>query len=212
MSAPRPRDYRGEVSRETANQDASRKWIRSRIDTIHQRVTAHDVLRRFGVPLRYGDGQEEQFSCPFHGQDSKPSARVYPESTRGPSHAWCFVCQERWDVLGLWKKFTGFEGKFTRLLGDIERSYGIIPPDSPPMEEETDDELASLMELFNICERNLKAYRRAFDMRSFLTLGAILDRLSTQIEDRRIPVEKARGILAQVSDKIVQKARACPGV
>ncbi len=207
------RDYQKEAEREIQGQESARRWVKARIEVIHERVTAHDVLRRFGVNLRYGEDHEEQFSCPFHGQDNKPSARVYPASVRGPSHAWCFVCQERWDVLGLWKKFTNFEGRFTRLLSDIEREYGIIPPDSPPIDDGDDgqdEELLEVLRLFDICERRLKGAKRAFDMRGFLVISSILDRLYYQLESGGTPYEQLKAVLGKVLDKIGEKVRACP--
>ena len=38
---------------------------------------------------------EQQISCPFHGSDSKPSARFYPES----NSMYCFTCKKSWDVV-----------------------------------------------------------------------------------------------------------------
>ncbi len=177
-----------------ADQEAVFRWMRARIETIHRTVTAHDVLRRNGVILRYTD-REEQFSCPFHGRDTKPSARVYADSARGPSHAWCFVCQERWDCIGLWKKFEGFEGPFGRLLRDIERSHGIVPAEGPPPEEaeaEDDLALAELVKLSGICERRLRGARPLFDMKGYLVLGTVLDRLMTRVEERKTTPEKAK--------------------
>jgi hypothetical protein len=38
---------------------------------------------------------EQQISCPFHGPDSKPSARYYPDS----NSMYCFTCKESWDTV-----------------------------------------------------------------------------------------------------------------
>lgn len=209
-----PRNYRQEAEREVRSTDGSKRWVKARIEAIHERVTAHDVLRRHGVPLKYGDDHEEQFSCPFHGTDTKPSARVYPSSLRGPSHAWCFVCQERWDVMALWKKFNGFEGRFTLLLARIEQEYGITPPEAPPTDdyEDTDDpEVAELISLFEICERRLKLAKPAFEMQGFLTVGSVLDRLYDSVENHGITFTQAKEQLQKVLDKIGEKVRSCPG-
>jgi len=192
-----------------ADQEAVRRWMQARIETIHRTVTAQDVLRRNGVQLRYMD-REEQFSCPFHGRDTKPSARVYPDSARSPSHAWCFVCQERWDCITLWKKFEGFEGPFGRLLREIERAYGITPPEGPPPEEAEEEETLALAEIANlcsICERRLRASKSLFDMKGYLALGTILDRLYARLEGRQITPDKAKETIRLVLDKIGQRER-----
>ena len=38
---------------------------------------------------------ETQFKCPFHGNDNKPSARLY----RKTQTCWCWVCQKKWDLI-----------------------------------------------------------------------------------------------------------------
>jgi hypothetical protein len=56
---------------------------RERADRINQHVDIIKVLYDYGYRIHMGDGgQEQQFSCDLHGdgRDSKPSARVYPES------------------------------------------------------------------------------------------------------------------------------------
>lgn len=205
------RDFNKEARREHDNRDASHRWIQARIEVIRQRVTAQEVLRRNGIKIRGTGDREEQFSCPFHGRDRKPSARVYPETVRGPSHVWCFVCQERWDVIGLWKKFGSSDAKFTQTLGEIERAFGIIPPERPPVEyddEEVDPELVEVDLLFDVCEKRLKDGRDAFDMKGFLVLSTILDRLYYQVEEGIIKPKKAIEVLKTVLDKIGERVRA----
>jgi hypothetical protein len=205
------RDYMGEAAAELAENDSAKRWVQARVEEIHRTVTTYDVLKRFGVSLRYGDGRREQFPCPFHGSDNKPSARVYPTSERVPSHAWCFVCQERWDVITLWKKFTNFEGRFSRLLAEIEKTYGIKVPEAPPAAKDLSDTAKrELDELFEICERRMRASKRAFTRKGFLTVGSILDRLYSQVEAQQVPIPKAREVISKVLAKIGEKVRECP--
>ena len=204
------KDYRKEAQNEDANRGAIRAWIASRIEQIHAHVTAHDVLRRNGVELKQGGSdREEQFSCPFHGKDTKPSGRVYPSSARGPSHVWCFVCQERWDAITLWKKFSGFEGKFTALLGCIERDFGLPTPEAPPegIEEPEDDEARELEDLFGVCERRLRTSKAAFNMRGFLKVGSVLDKLYAGVENGSVGSVAAKAALQKVLGKITEKAK-----
>ncbi len=126
------RDFSKEAKQDALTQRFRKAWIAQRVEAIKEHVSAHDVLRRGGVNLGKGDNEEEQFSCPFHGQDRRPSARVYPADANNPSHAWCFVCQERWDAITLWRKFNGGEDRhFTQILSEIERAYGLETPELP---------------------------------------------------------------------------------
>jgi hypothetical protein len=207
------RDFTKEARQEHNNRDASHRWIQARIEVIRKGVTAQDILRRNGIKLRGNGDREEQFACPFHGRDNKPSARVYPETVRGPSHVWCFVCQERWDVISLWKKFGSSDAKFTQTLGEIERAFGILPPERPPADtgeigDEEDPVLLEVDMLFHVCESRLKDGRNSFDMKSYLTLGMILDRLYFQVEEGIVKPPKAIEILKTVLNKIGEKVRA----
>ncbi len=206
------RDFGREARDQVERQEASRLWVRARTDAVLKFVTAHDVLRRNGIKLKQsGADREEQFSCPFHGRDNTPSARVYPETVRGPSHVWCFVCHTRWDVIGLWKKFSGADPKFTRVLAEIERAFGIIPPEAPPIDYDVgeDPEIAEIILLFDVCERRLLSAKRAFDMKAYLTIGSVLDRLRNQFEEQTATYNTLKDTLQKVLDKIGEKERSC---
>jgi len=207
-------DALDQVLRGNEQQDRWRAWIAERVATIRQSITAHDVLARNGIRLKYG-GREEQISCPFHGRDTKPSARVYEASARSPSHVWCFVCQEHWDVISLWKKFDGRDDlKFAAVLRDIEAAYNIVPPPMPDgasdRELEPDPLTVEVTQMYDACEHRLKNSKRYFEMRDFLKLGIVLDRLTLQLNERRVSNEKAKEVLRQVLDKIGERVRACP--
>jgi len=193
--------------------DVWRQWITERVENIHRMVTAHDVLIRHGVRLKYG-GREEQISCPFHGIDTKPSARVYEASARSPSHVWCFVCQKSWDVIGLWKKFDGRDDvKFSEVLRDIESAYNLIPPPmpkGPSAEYEPEDEPTDIYADLEVCENRLRDAKKKFEMVPFLKLGVILDRLSVQLERKQVDRDTAKRVIQQVLDKIGERNRACP--
>jgi hypothetical protein len=212
------RDFEAEARREVGQNDAAKQWMKDRVETLHSRVTAYDVLSRFNVSLKYGGQREEQISCPFHGKDNKPSARFYPETVKGPSGVWCFVCQQRWDCIKLWQKFSAHEGRFGSLLRDIELSFGITPPEAPSVvrEKPVDEEAEEILRMFAAAERRLlsavPAFKALGDMRGFLAIGSVIDQLRFQMERRSIQKAKARDILRKVLDKIGEKERSCPGV
>jgi hypothetical protein len=208
------RDFRQEAEGELLRASSVRDWIRMRIWNIHSRVTAHDVLRRFGVELRHqGSDHEEQFKCPFHGRDNKPSARVYPGRDGKPSGAWCFVCQEPWDAISLWRKWTDETRHFTQVLAEIEREYGIPVPEAPRGPVDVPDDAGmpeDLQRLLDACEARLRAEKDAFDPRAHLTLGVLLDRVHWQIRMHRLTHKEARIRLRAILDKIGEKIR-CQG-
>jgi hypothetical protein len=215
-------DSQQETERKSLNEQLWKQWIQGRVAAIHQRVSAYEVLVRHGVKLRTGGDREEQFSCPFHGQDRKPSARVYPAGARSPSHAWCFVCQERWDSIAIWSKFNGGEDKpFSRVLMEMEQVYGLETP-KPPKDltfanPEANKDLDDFDALYDACQNRLKydgpayrAYKAIDDMNGFLVGGSVLDKVKSQVDDCKLSPASAMKILRQLLDRIGEKTRACP--
>ena len=200
----------------TQTNPARAEWFRQRIENIHSKISAFDVLRSNGVVLQLGsDDRPEQFPCPFHGVDRNPSARVYPADARSNSHAWCFVCQERWDAISLWQKFNGTE-KFGAAVSQMERAYGLETPAEPeggdveyggPQEPEP---LAEFDALYDVCERRLWDAKPAFDMMGYLRLGSVLDRLRSRVDAKAVSSAEGLKVLQRVLDKVGEKARSCP--
>jgi len=73
---------------------------------------------------------EEQFSCFFHGQDNKKSARYYKDTDT----AYCWVCKERWDCISYICKRDGFS--FSGALQWLLKTYSIRIDDLPEATEE----------------------------------------------------------------------------
>jgi hypothetical protein len=198
------------VFEEDGRQQAIRDWMKARIANINKNVTAADVLSRNGVSLHKNGGQEEQISCPFHGTDTHPSARYFPEANESPSHVWCFACHKRWDAIGLWKQFNG-EEKFSELLFHIERAFGLKAPEfhaAPDLEDEYDPVREEVEKLFDACENRLRQYRKSFDMVAHLKIGSLLDQLRFNLEQGALPPLEAQKRLTQILAKIGQIVRA----
>lgn len=198
------------------HEEQGRDWIRARIQQIHGSITVFDVLRFNGVDLKSsGSNREEQISCPFHGVDGDPSARVYPASASGPSGVWCFVCNEQWDCIGLWKKFRGSgDQKFSSVLFEIEKAFGLQIPEGPAAnafrERAPDKELEEVREMLELCEKRLRVSKPSFTMESYLRLGQALDRVTHQVSKKLIKSEQAKIVLRKILDKIGEKVRECP--
>jgi hypothetical protein len=207
--------YFDDAQREHDQESIFRRWIQVRIETLHQRVNAADVLSRYGVKLRYDGSRSEQMMCPFHGNTNTPAARYHPADNKSHDHVWCFVCNKNWDAIELYREFEnlGTEAKFSAVLRGLERAYGITPPETPPVvaDEPDDHEQAEIEGLLDTCDFRLKKGRNAFDMRGYLTLGSIIDRLRWQFDNGKTLVPSARLTIEKVLAKIGEKVRACPG-
>lgn len=197
--------------------EAQKEWYRQRIAAIHTRVTAFDVLRQHGVRLsQAGEEREEQISCPFHGEDKKPSARIYPERENNPSHVWCFVCQESgWDAIGLWRKYNNLT--FGQALARLERAYGLATPEAPQGGWESpkaETEREHFQRVYLACEARLlsckPAFRKLGDMRGYLNVGSILDRTKYRVDNEVWNPAYGTRILQALLERIHTKAAACP--
>jgi len=192
------------------NSAVLKAWYRKRRRAIIEHVSAYQVLRRFGVTLRQSsDNATEQISCPFHGEDRKPSARVYPDEADSPSHVYCYVCRERWDAVALWHKFLGND-KIGQTVATIERDLGLTPPEKPSTEadltEVNEAEREEVRKLLGICERRLLATKKAFPMKAYLTVSSVLDKTWSRLESGKATPDTARKTVEKVLGKIGERA------
>lgn len=217
MPSTRPGERKVGTGGNIIEQGSVREWIYQRKDTLLQKVTAQDVLRHFGVNLKFTSGDHsEQILCPFH-DDSRPSARVYPSQGSKPSAFYCFTCGGKpKDIFGLWKEFKGDpEMKFTVILRGLEDAFGIETPEPPkrdffapealrgPSEEELE-----VRDLLSVCERRLRDAKSNFNMNGFLLVGQCLDRLHFRLGKGSIELAAAKSVMRKILDKISEKMRA----
>jgi hypothetical protein len=208
------RDALREVTRESGRSDAYGSWIRSRADTLLSAITAQDVLRHFGTTLNRGDDQQEQISCPFHGEDKSPSARVYPGDGTSRSGLYCWVCQKRWDIFGIYKMFHGDEQmKFGEVVRGLERAFGITPPEMSTDNWEAEDSGPSdreqgVLDLLETCERRLKQGKAKFTLSGFMTVGKLLDHLHFSMRAKDMELAQIEGRAKLILDKIGEKIRS----
>ena len=217
------RRINNEVGRSIVSKQAYLLWIHQRRDTLLERLSAHDVLRHFGVNLKFeGSSREEQICCPFH-EDSTPSARVYETQGKSKSGLYCYTCRKRWDIFKLWGEFKGDpDMKFMAKLYGLERAFGFETPEPPTREDDidytdfkTDEEAVELEKtigLLDVCERCLRDNRSCFMLDGFLLLGQALDRLHYQVARDSIELSKAqlrsRQILAKIREKVLNAEAA----
>jgi len=198
---------------------AFREWTTIRKETLRDKVKAHDVLRHFGVALKFsGSDHREHIPCPFH-DDRNPSASVFPdEGANSPSALYCWVCfgGHRKDIFDLWKTFKGDEGmKWHQILRGLEEAFGIEAPKAPTLSHESyetlrgpSEEEVDVQDLLNVCERRLRDSKPSFKMEGFMVVGQCLDRLHHRIEKGLISLPEAKAVIRKILDKISEKVRA----
>ena len=107
--------------------------IRDKLAAVKQSVRIVSVLKSHGVVVP--NNTETQISCPFHGDDLHPSARVYAETNT----LYCWTCHKMFDVIAVEMHFTGkgFGDAIDSLIGsfsvsveespaEIQRFYGLV--------------------------------------------------------------------------------------
>ena len=113
-------------------------------DRIRAEIPIVDVLYEYGYAVHPDGGdREQQFSCDLHGDgaDTKPSARVYPDS----ASFHCFACGRSRDAITLVQEKDGVS--FWEAVKGLESKYGLEPlPWSGPPEPEKDLALVKVSE------------------------------------------------------------------
>ncbi len=204
--------YLDDATLESQERQNALAWVQARIQNVHNKVTAEQVLSRFGVEVRSSD-RKQQIFCPFHGNTNTMAASYFPASDGKPDAVWCYVCQKQWDAITLWRKFQGLESeKFTKALFTLERAFGLAVPDAPPRrnlsEVLAEREAKEVDRIFEITERRLRGAKPAFTCRPYVKLGALLDHLAYDWRQRTVQAVKVHSVLRQVLDKIAEREAA----
>jgi hypothetical protein len=92
--------------------------MRNRILNIKTKVSMTDVLSHLSLLPFTGAAEEFQMRCPFHGQDTKPSSRVYRNELFK-----CFACGVAYDVIDFFAEYKKVNKKDACYL--LEKEFGI---------------------------------------------------------------------------------------
>ena len=116
-----------------------------RAERIHDQVPIVQVLADYGYSVHSdGGSREQQFSCDLHGdgRDTKPSARVYPDS----ASFYCFACGESRDAISLVREKEGVS--FGAALKVLESRYGLpaLPWEDGDAWESTEKQVEGALE------------------------------------------------------------------
>lgn len=137
-------------------------------ELIIETVELHKVLQDYGTEFAYNPDyvDEVQFRCPIHGQDNKPSARLY----KATKSCFCWVCRKRWDVVSFVMEKEGlpFLGAIRFIIDRYKIDTSSIP-DDPVLEEET-KELSSDKIMMTFLERNIQEMRGKIPLEKLISL------------------------------------------
>ena len=102
----------------------------TRSERIREAVRITDLLSELGYGVQPVE-REQQFGCDLHGtRDSKPSARVYPDS----NSTYCFACGKSRDVIRT--VMDKMELDFKAAMAWLEKTYN-LPTYTPQSQEPT---------------------------------------------------------------------------
>jgi DNA primase len=105
-------------------------------ELILEKVSLADVMVSYGVEFIYNPTRvsEVQLKCPFHGRDTKPSARLYNST----NSFFCWVCRKSWDVVGfiMDKENFSYRHALNYLINRYKVDISSIP-DKPTLELKT---------------------------------------------------------------------------
>lgn len=137
------------------------EYRKLRIANIHRQLPMARVLLHYGVELRHPDPhQETSYACPLHGDgnDSSPSARLYPDT----QSTYCFACQRARDAVGWVREKEGLP--FWAAIRRLEDLFNLEPlPSHVAMLRDgagVSDEGDSRKPAVNALETQLQSYLR----------------------------------------------------
>jgi DNA primase len=181
--------------------------LKHRIAAVKEAVSILEILEAYGYRVRSDAGhREQQFQCDLHGdgRDTKPSARVYPES-----NTWyCFACVKGRDVI---ETVQEKERKtFIEALTLLERKYHIkVPiqedwnPTTTPVEKKVspyEQERQRLMSLLKGITED-----RILKMEASFLLWEEVDRIHFLLHEQEFTPEAAAERLAGLRLKVMNK-------
>jgi len=195
---------------------------RRRADRIRAEIDIGHVLTTYGYQVHAGAGSEEQFPCDLHGDghDSKPSARVYPDT-----NSWyCWACDQSRDAIETVREKENLG--FWEAVKKLEKDYGLPPL---PWEDDEIEELRRRKELQDVTGQVAKAldtsrtyeddHLRVFTLLDNLTVDRDLsakataglweafDKVSYMVRKERISEHKGRLHLARIREAAMAKIK-----
>jgi hypothetical protein len=151
--------------------------MNNRASNIKNHVHMTDVLSLLNLLPSSAEG-EFQMRCPFHGQDSKPSARIYRNQLFK-----CFACGVAYDVISFYSEYKKVNFRDSCYL--LEKQFNVkwdesseirsSNPETRPSKAPTHREI-SLSDLVRITEKQLIERKKDLGLEKYAKSFYVLDR------------------------------------
>jgi hypothetical protein len=127
------------------------------------------LMLQYGVKFVYNPRvmSEVQYHCPFHGNDTKPSSRLYKESR----DCWCWKCHKRWDVIEFVKDKEGlsFVGAVLFIINRYNLDISQIP-DIPTLDIKKPDPGSVIEETVLRLKNSIREKRGKIPLEKYVAL------------------------------------------
>lgn len=189
--------------------------LKARAQRVNEECDLGELLRDYGYDVYPDRSREQQFSCDLHGQDNKPSARLY-----GPTNStYCWVCQKSRDSVAyvMAKENVGFR----EAIKLLERRLGLPAlewdeEDSRSLLETPDQYIEALANDVGVSgygDTKDRVYRllqtttqeRELPLNSLLAFWQVFDRIDYLHHQQRWPDEKAKTALSKLKAKVLER-------
>ena len=178
--------------------------MRARIDNLKSRVPMMEVLSVLNVLPASADG-DFQMKCPFHGKDTKPSARVYRNELFK-----CFACGVAYDIVSFYAHYKKvgmrdacylLEKHFHVKWDGSDDDFKPVKADRPsasPLSREV-----SLSDLVRITEKQLIERKRDLGLEKYAKSFYVLDRAEEKEDLEMIKTLRSKLSLTDVFKRII---------
>jgi len=168
-------------------------------ELIVEKVDLAEVMVSYGVHFQFDPrgATEVQFKCPFHGKDTKPSARLYNRT----KSCFCWVCRKSWDVVSfiMEKEELFFKQALLYLINRYRVDTSSIP-DVPQLELKDDTITPEDKKvLFHRIHANLLELRKKIPFEKYKALCSVFFMAKYQ-DYQKVDVT---GNLKKIEEKIV---------
>lgn len=177
--------------------------MKNRVKNIKNHVHMTDVLSLLNLLPSSADG-DFQMRCPFHGQDSKPSARIYRNELFK-----CFACGVAYDIIGFYSEYKKVNFRDSCYL--LEKQFGVKwdgVEDSPVSRESRPQQTPSirdlsLADLLRITEKQLIEKKKDLGLEKYAKSFYVLDKAEETENMDMVKTLRSKIGLSDVARRII---------
>jgi uncharacterized protein YkvS len=174
-------------------------------DLILEKVDLAKVMMDYKVDFMYNPSKQDeaQFRCPFHGQDTKPSARYY----RATQSCWCWVCGKRWDVIGfiMERETMTFVGAVNYIANRYKVDTSSIP-DTPEFKNPKVQKISEDSVLMTVLTNSIMESRKKLPLEKYRVICSFFYKLAYEKslgQDTSEGVKKLIGKLEKINNESI---------